>query len=97
MDAKHHRGVDKSDVLDARHIAAAALPLPVNKLHRPRLNDGVRQAIHILVTPRDSMTPDRTRAVNTLTALLHSNNLGVDARKALGKTPHRSARTARHQ
>lgn len=86
VDATQHRGVGKSDALDAHRIAAAALPLQVDKLRRPRLNDGVRQAIRILVTTRDSMTKDRTRSVNALTALLRSSDLGMDARKALSKT-----------
>src|SRR5699024_5766933 len=86
MDAKQHRGVGKSDALDAHRIAAATLPLPVDKLRRPRLNNGVRQAIRILVTARDSMTTDRTRSTNALTALVRSNDLGMDARKALSKT-----------
>lgn len=85
MDAKQHRGVGKNDTLDSQRIAAAALPLPVDKLRRPRLNDGVRQAIRILVTARDAMTTDRTRSVNALTALLRANDLGMDARKALNK------------
>lgn len=63
-----------------------ALPLRVEKLRRPRLNDGVRQAIQILITARESMTKDRTRSVNALTALVRSNDLGLDARKALSKT-----------
>src|SRR5699024_12492837 len=67
MDATQHRGVGKSDDLDAHRIAAAALPLPVDKVRRPRLNNGVRQAIRILVAARDAMTTDRTRAVNALT------------------------------
>ena len=86
MDTKQHYGVGKSDTLDAHRIAAAALPLPVGKLRRPRLNGGVRQAIRILITARDSLTTDRTRTVNALTALLRTNDLGVDARKALTKT-----------
>ena len=85
MDAPQRRGVGKSDALDAQRIAAAALSLPVDKLRCPPLNDGVRQAICILVTARDSMTKDRTRSVNALTALLRSNDLGMDARKALSK------------
>src|SRR5690625_3419961 len=44
MEATQHHGVGKSDTLDAHRIAAAALPLPMDKLRRPRLNDGVRQA-----------------------------------------------------
>src|SRR5699024_10938364 len=86
MDATQHRGVGKSDDLDAHRIAAAALPFPVDKVRRPRLNNGVRQAIRILVAARDAMTTDRTRAVNALTALLRSNDLGMDARKTLVKT-----------
>lgn len=85
MDAKQRRGVGKSDALDAHRIAGATLPLPVEKLRRPRLNDGVRQAIQILVTSRESMTKDRTRSVNQLTALVRSNNLGIDARHPLSK------------
>src|SRR5699024_2205430 len=87
MDTKQHYGVGKSDTLDAHRIAAAALPLPVGNLRRPRLNGGVRQAIRILITARDALTTDRTRTVNALSALLRTNELGVDARKALTKTP----------
>ena len=86
MDAKQRYGVGKSDALDAHRIAAAALPLSLEKLRRPRLNDGVRQAIRILVTARNAMTKDRTGTVNALTALLRSNDLGMDARKTLSKT-----------
>lgn len=86
MDKKQYRGVGKSDALDAHRIAAAALPLPVEKLRHPRLSSGVRRAIQILVTARNSLTTDRTRTVNALTALLRNNDLGLDARKALSKT-----------
>ena len=85
MDAKQHRGVGKSDALDAHRIATAALPLPVEKLRRPRLNNGVRQAIQVLVTARESMTKERTRTINQLTALVRNNDLGLDARSALSK------------
>lgn len=83
MDTKTRRGVGKSDALDAHHIAAAALPLPVGMLRRPRSNDGVRQALRVLVTARDAMSTERTRAVNALTALLRGHDLGLDARRAL--------------
>lgn len=86
MDAKKRRGVGKSDAQDAHQVAAAALPVPVEKLRRPRLHDGVRQALRILVTARESMATDRTRAVNALTALLRSNALGLDTRKTLTGT-----------
>lgn len=83
MDAKKRRGVGKSDTLDAHQIAAATLPLPVGNLRRPRLTDGLRQAVQILVTARGSMSKDRTRSVNALNALVRSNDLGIDARKTL--------------
>jgi transposase len=53
------------------------------QLRRPRLNEGVRAALRVLVTARHSMTTDRTRTVNALTALLRINDLGLDARKSL--------------
>jgi transposase len=83
MDARAHHGVGKSDSLDAHRIAAAVLPLDEQQLRRPRLNEGVRAALRILISARESMTTDRTRAVNALTALLRVNDLGLDARKPL--------------
>lgn len=84
MDARH--GVGKSDPLDAHRIAAAVLPLEEQQLRQPRLNEGVRAALRILVTARESMTTERTRGVNALTALLRVNDLGLDARKPLTGT-----------
>lgn len=83
MSAKARHGVGKSDPLDARRIATAALPLPADQLRTPRLNEGVRAALRVLLTARDSMTGERTSAVNGLTALLRITALGMDARKAL--------------
>ncbi|MGO4385844.1 IS110 family transposase [Specibacter sp. RAF43] len=83
MDARAHHGVGKSDILDAQRIAQAVLPVEQSHLRRPRLNDGARGALRILVTAREAMTGERTRAVNALTALLRVSNLGLDARKAL--------------
>jgi transposase len=83
MDAKAHHGVGKSDRMDAHRIAAAVLPLEEQQLRRPRLNEGVRAALRILICARESMTTDRTRATNALTALLRVNDLGLDARKPL--------------
>jgi len=81
MDA--HRGVGKSDPLDAHRIGSAVLALDEQQQRRPRLNEGVRAALRILVTARESMTTERTRGVNALTALLRVNDLGLDARKPL--------------
>lgn len=83
MDARAHHGVGKSDELDAQRIARAVMQLEEKQLRRPRLNEGIRAALRVLVSARDSMTGERTRAVNALTALVRVNELGVDARKAL--------------
>ncbi len=86
MDTRKNRGVGKSDTLDAHRIAVATLAIPVAKLRHPRLNEGIRQGLRILVAARKSMAKDRTRSVNALNALVRSNELGVDARKKLKPT-----------
>uniref|UniRef100_UPI0011115D5C IS110 family transposase n=1 Tax=Crystallibacter crystallopoietes TaxID=37928 RepID=UPI0011115D5C len=63
MAAMPRRGVGKSDPLDAHRIASAVLPLEEQQLRRPRLNEGVRAALRVLVSARHSMTTDRTRTV----------------------------------
>lgn len=83
MDVKKNRGVGKTDALDSHRMAIAVLSLPVEKLRRPHLNEGIRQGLRILVTACESMTKDRTRSVNALNALVHGNDLGVDARRKL--------------
>lgn len=85
MEPTQRYGVGKSDALDSHRIATAALSLPLTALRRPRLNDGIRQAIQILVTARAAMTNDRTRSINALTALVRANELGLDARGKLSK------------
>lgn len=42
MDARNRRGVGKSDAMDAFRIAAAARPLRVEELRRPRPDPGDR-------------------------------------------------------
>jgi len=86
MDARANRGVGKSDPLDARRIAAAVLPIELDRLRHPREDEGLRAALRVLVSARDQMTTERTAAVNALTALLRSFALGVDARRALTRT-----------
>jgi hypothetical protein len=78
------RGIGKSDPLDARRIATAVLSLPTDQLRTPRQDDGVRAATQILLTARDELAGERTRAVNALTALLRITDLGIDARRPLG-------------
>jgi transposase len=86
MDARANRGVGKSDLLDAVRIAAAVLPLETTRLRRPRMAEGVRAALRVLVAARDHMTAERTATINALTALLRTVDLGIDARKALSGT-----------
>lgn len=83
MNAKARHGVGKSDPLDAHAITAAVLPLEEDRLRRPRADDGARQALRVLVAARDQMAQEKTMNVNALTALLRSNDLGIDARKPL--------------
>jgi hypothetical protein len=78
------RGIDKSDPIDARRITAAVLPLEDEQLRTPRMDEGIRAAAQILLTARDELTRERTRAVNALTALVRIADLGIDA-------PHPSA------
>lgn len=86
MDAKRRYGIGKSDTLDSHRIAAATLPLPVDKLRRPRLSTGARQAVRILVTARTAIAHDQNRTINALTGLVRSNELGIDARATLKRT-----------
>jgi len=86
VDARTRYGTGKSDQLDAQRIATGVLSLDAQQLRRPRLNDGIRAALRVLVAARDSMTTARTRAVNALTALLRVNYLGLDVRKPLTGT-----------
>jgi transposase len=72
----------KSDTIDAAEIARAARGLTAQQLRRPR-QAGDRTILRVLTAARDQMTGERTRAVNALTALLRTVDLGVDARRAL--------------
>ena len=82
MGSADRRGVGKTDDLDAARIARSVLSVDVDRLRRPRA-DGSRVAMRVLVVAREQMTCERTRAVNALTALVRTVELGVDARKSL--------------
>lgn len=90
MPAGDRRGLGKSDALDAARIARAVLGLREHELRTPRTlsagtdaSSGARVALRVLVIARDQMTGERTRAINTLTSLLRTVDLGIDARKSL--------------
>ena len=74
---KRRHSVGKSDALDAARIARAVLGFQVGELRTPRTPSAghgpagrARVAPRVLVVARDQMTAERTRAINTLTALL---------------------------
>ena len=75
----------KSDAVDAVAMAQAARGLDVNHLCWPRAA-GDRTALRVLTVAREQMSGERTRAVNALTALLRTVDLGIDARRALTTT-----------
>jgi len=85
MSASDRRGAGKSDELDAVRIARAVLGLPIPALRAPRaLSTGqARVAMRVLVVAREQMTGERTRAINALTALVRTIDLGIEARKPL--------------
>lgn len=83
VNTRARHGIGKSDPLDAAAIAATTLALPVDQLRNPRQDDGIRAATQILLTARDGLASERTRAVNALTALLRVIDLGIDARRPL--------------
>lgn len=76
------RGAAKSDPVDAIAIGRSVLGLAHDRLRQPR-TDGIRNALRILLNARETITRDRTVASNTLTALVRTEPLGVDARRPL--------------
>ncbi|MCI1676065.1 MAG: IS110 family transposase [Ancrocorticia sp.] len=74
----------KSDCLDAASIATRTLAIDVSLLTIPRSGDE-RQALRILLAARTHMTRQATAMINALTALVRTNDLGVDARHPLSK------------
>ena len=88
MSAGDRRGKGKSDELDAVRIARGVLGLAITDLRTPRTLacDRPRVAMRVLVVAREQMAAERTRAVNALTALVRTIDLGVDARKSLTAT-----------
>jgi transposase len=80
--AAERRGVGKTDALDAVRIARSVLAVDTSRLRWPRAT-GERVVLRVLTVARDEMVAERTRAINALTALLRTIELGVDTRKAL--------------
>lgn len=77
---KREHGAGKDDHLDALTAARAALPKKADRLADARAGD-TSAILQILLTARSSITGERTRAINALTALLRTQDLGIDARR----------------
>jgi len=76
----------KDDLKDAIRIARAVTGTSIDRLGEPRADSGIRAALRVLVGARDTLNEERTRTINTLTALLRSVDLGLDARRPLTTT-----------
>jgi transposase len=79
---KRERGAGKNDHLDAITAARGILGKEVDRLADARAGQ-TSTLLQILLTARNAMTSERTRAINALTALLRVHDLGIDARRAL--------------
>jgi transposase len=82
MPAAARRGIGKTDALDAVRIARSVLAIDASRLRWPRAT-GPRVVLRVLVVAREQMVVERTRAINALTALLRTIDLGIGTRKAL--------------
>jgi hypothetical protein len=85
MPAGQRRGVGKTDALDAVRIARSVLGVDSSRLRWPRAT-GPRVVLRVLVVAREQMVAERTRAINALTALLRTIDLGIDTRQPLSRS-----------
>jgi transposase len=79
------RSTAKTDQIDAVAAATGTAVMDLNRLRDWRGAD-TGALLNLLVTARDSMTAERTRQVNALTALLRAHPLGIDARRPVTTT-----------
>jgi len=86
----------QTDALDSVRIARSVLGIDAGELRVPRA-DGRRNALRILVIAREMITRERTATINALTALVRTEPLGIDARKALTTTQLREIAAWRAQ
>ncbi len=81
---KRERGSAKNDHVDAVVAARGSLHKTLDQLADARAGQ-TSTTLQILLTARNSMTSERTRAINALNALLRTHNLGVDARRKVNR------------
>jgi len=77
---KRDRGGAKNDSIDAIKAARSVLSTDVERLADARAGD-LQECLKVLLAARERMCGESTRAINALTALLRTHNLGVDARR----------------
>lgn len=81
---RRDRGAGKNDRIDAVVAARGALPKQVDQLADARAGE-LHATLQTLLTARNAMTKERTRAINALNALLRTHDLGVDARRKVNR------------
>lgn len=81
---KRERGSAKNDHIDAVVAARGSLHKTVDQLADARAGQ-TSATLQILLTARNSMTSERTRAINALNAILRTHALGIDARRAVNR------------
>lgn len=75
---KRERGSAKNDHIDAAVAARGSLHKHLHQIADARAGQ-TSATLQILLTARNAMTSERTRAINALNALLRTQTLGVDA------------------
>lgn len=79
---RRERGRGKTDELDAVLAARSTLITPLTLLRDRRAGE-VQSALQVLTVARDQLNGERLRAINGLTALVRTHDLGIDGRRAL--------------
>jgi transposase len=77
------RGRGKSDELDSIRIARSVLGVPIDRLRHPRTDQGIRDALRVLIIAREAMTGEKTQHINRLIAVLRTTDLGMDTHTKL--------------
>jgi len=81
---KRERGTGKNDQIDAVIAARGSLHKRLDQLADARAGQ-TPTTLQILLTARNAMTSERTRAINALNALLRVHDLGIDARRKVNR------------
>jgi len=79
---RRERGRGKTDAMDAVTAARGTLAMPLARL-RDRRGGQDQVALQVLSTAREQLNAERLRAINALTALVRSHDLGIDVHRHL--------------